>query len=963
MANERSNLLGGGGVPYGTVSAVKRRNLLIGGVVFVVVAIALAIGLGVGLSHNGSHDDNGGGQPVWGGVRLPSSVQPVHYTLAIMPELSANPPVFTGSLRINITVSEPTWDIALHTVNHKFSSILICARKCRGLSNGLPIEIRQVPEWEYIVLRSNQQFLPGVYEIYVAYTGTMSNDLLGFYRSSYADANGTTHYLATTKFEPTYARRAFPCFDEPAMKATYSFIALVLDQSTTPVVLSNTPEITDRRIDGVPVTTVGGKSAVAQARYFMETPKMSTYLVAFVFSDFEAITSTFNQNKNISVWTRKGSTNVGAFALDVGRSCIQNYTAFFGIDYPLPKQDLIGIPDFQSGALEDWGSILFRETSFLIDPAVSSQSDLQNVALTVCHELVHQWFGNLVTMNWWNDLWLNEGFASFLEWYGVQNRFPEWQVPELFYADPITNALEADSLTASHPITANVTDPAQINILFDSITYDKGATVLHMLSNFLTVSGSGTALSTALHNYLTNFMYGTALTADLWAYISAASGKDIKTIMSSWTDITGYPVVTFIKKEIEGVSYLVGTQKRFLQYTSGTEMSAKDAQSLWWIPLDYVTDANPTTIVSAPIELSATSPAIPYPTSTTGWVKFNVGQHSLYRVNYEAEIWARLQGAAALKVLAPLDRAGLVSDSLSLLRTGDLAPETAFEFVFFAKQDNSYAVWAALLGKLSVFEVLLRSQLTGAAPTCYNNFTAYVQSMVEPALYMLGGVNSTRQLSHPEALLRSALVAAAVFYNDPDTIALCRQMYLDSQASGVDIAADIRSAVYSGAIVSDVNDPNDTVYNMMLAKYIRSDTFPAEKVRITAAFASSVKASILQKTLAMSIDPAQVKPQDTTAIVTKVARNPIGQPLAWDFMKQNWDLLFANFGSRMGTLVGGVTQDFVTLERAQDVTAFFQAHPAPSANGAISGSLERIRSNAYWLGLHTQATCTYFAGL
>ena len=357
------------------------------------------------------------------------------------------------------------------------------------------------------------------------FTGTLNDRLVGFYRSEYQDNEGRTRHLATTQFEATDARRAFPCWDEPARKAVFD-VTLVFDDSLQAV--SNTP-IVEESSSGPGLRSVR----------FGETPIMSTYLLAFVVGDLVSVEAEAVNGTTIGVWTTRGKENQAGFALDTSVKLLGYFNDYFGIPYPLPKLDHIAIPDFAAGAMENWGCITYRETALLVDPENSSAGTRQRVAEVVAHEMAHMWFGDLVTMEWWDDLWLNESFASWMGTKSVDWLFPDWEMWTQFVNMDTNRALSLDGLKNSHPIEQEVKNPAEVSQLFDAISYSKGGSVLRMLENFL---GAET-FQGGLYRYLKANEYGNARTQDLWAALEEESGQPVTEIMDSWVKQTGYPVL------------------------------------------------------------------------------------------------------------------------------------------------------------------------------------------------------------------------------------------------------------------------------------------------------------------------------------------------------------------------------------------------------------------------------------
>ena len=397
--------------------------------------------------------------------------------------------------------------------------------------------------------------IKGKAKLCIRFTGVLNDRLLGFYKSQYKDNKGKTKYLATTQFEAADARRAFPCWDEPAVKATFD-VSLLVDRHHDAI--SNMPVISKKNVDSKILYKFG------------RTPIMSTYLLYLGVGEFEYLHGRL-RNIKIRIVTTKGNKNKGKLSLDFTKKFLSEYEKYFGIKYPLPKLDMIAIPDFAAGAMENWGAITFREAILLYDPKTSSTRTKQYIAEVISHEIAHQWFGNLVTMKWWNDLWLNESFATFMATKIVDKFYPEWDLWDQFLDDAMLQAMSLDSLRNSHPINVDVKHPAQIREIFDVISYDKGGNVLRMLENYVGIEN----FRKGLKHYLTSHKFSNAEGQDLWNSIGKISHKPVSSMMKTWIDQVGYPVVD-VKRENSKISL---TQRRFL--SDGSKL----AKGKWAIPI------------------------------------------------------------------------------------------------------------------------------------------------------------------------------------------------------------------------------------------------------------------------------------------------------------------------------------------------------------------------------------------
>nr|AGR86648.1 endoplasmic reticulum aminopeptidase 1 delta-Exon-13 isoform [Homo sapiens] len=523
----------------------------------------------------------------WNKIRLPEYVIPVHYDLLIHANLTTL--TFWGTTKVEITASQPTSTIILHSHHLQISRATLRKGAGERLSEE-PLQVLEHPRQEQIALLAPEPLLVGLpYTVVIHYAGNLSETFHGFYKSTYRTKEGELRILASTQFEPTAARMAFPCFDEPAFKASFS---IKIRREPRHLAISNMPLVKS-------VTVAEGLIE----DHFDVTVKMSTYLVAFIISDFESVSKITKSGVKVSVYAVPDKINQADYALDAAVTLLEFYEDYFSIPYPLPKQDLAAIPDFQSGAMENWGLTTYRESALLFDAEKSSASSKLGITMTVAHELAHQWFGNLVTMEWWNDLWLNEGFAKFMEFVSVSVTHPELKVGDYFFGKCF-DAMEVDALNSSHPVSTPVENPAQIREMFDDVSYDKGACILNMLREYL----SADAFKSGIVQYLQKHSYKNTKNEDLWdsmasicptdgvkgmdgfcsrsQHSSSSShwhqeGVDVKTMMNTWTLQKGFPLITIT---VRGRNVHM-KQEHYMKGSDG----APDTGYLWHVPLTFIT--------------------------------------------------------------------------------------------------------------------------------------------------------------------------------------------------------------------------------------------------------------------------------------------------------------------------------------------------------------------------------------
>lgn len=446
--------------------------------------------------------------------RLPKSIVPEHYVITLQPNLKSFH--FEGHVLIRVKIVQPTQKIVLNTVDLTIDKVTIQRTDSEGSGIVKPTTISTSEDDEIATFDFPRELSVGNYDLEITYIGEVNNKMKGLYRSKCANANGEEKYSAVTQFEATDARRCFPCWDEPAIKATFDII-LEIESGLTAV--SNMPVKKLTNIEG----------GLVQYK-FDTTPKMSTYLVAIIIGDY-AYEEARSGSVVVRLYAPPDKLSQGQFALQISPDVLSFYNNYFNVAYPLPKMDLAAIADFSAGAMENWGLVTYRETCLLMDPRNPSASRKQFIALVVAHEFAHQWFGNLVTMEWWTHLWLNEGFATFMEYLCIHKLFPEFDIWSQFVTDTYIRALELDALKNSHPIEVPVGHPSEIDEIFDDISYNKGASVIRMLHQYI----GDDDFRKGMQSYLTKHQYGNTETEDLWKSLQEASGKPVGAVMSSWT--------------------------------------------------------------------------------------------------------------------------------------------------------------------------------------------------------------------------------------------------------------------------------------------------------------------------------------------------------------------------------------------------------------------------------------------
>lgn len=514
-------------------------------------------------------------------------------------------------------------------------------------------------------------------QVEMKFTGTLNDKMAGFYRSTYKNADGSEAVLATTQMEATDARRAFPCFDEPALKAKFT-ITLIAEKHFT--CLSNMDVASESEIQSEMSGTT--KKVVK----FNTTPLMSTYLLAFIVGELNVIESNdFRVPVRVFAPPNQDIQN-GKFSLDLAAKTLAFYEKTFDSKYPLPKMDMVAIPDFAAGAMENWGLVTYRVVDLMLDEKTSGAAVKERVAEVVQHELAHQWFGNLVTMDFWDGLWLNEGFATWMSWYSCNNFFPEWKVWQSYVTDTLQSALQLDSLRSSHPIEVPVKRADEVNEIFDAISYSKGSCVLRMISKYL---GEDVFME-GIRRYLKKHAYGNTQTGDLWAALQDASGKPVEAVMDIWTKNVGYPIVTVT--ENEGDSSIHVKQNRFLRTA---DVKPEEDQTLYPVFLGLKTKEG----IDEIITLSKREENFKVP--DLDFFKLNADHTSIYRTSYTPARLEKLGKAANDGLLSVEDRAGMIADAGALAASGYQKTSGVLNLLKGFAQEKEFVVWNEIISRLS----------------------------------------------------------------------------------------------------------------------------------------------------------------------------------------------------------------------------------------------------------------------
>jgi len=858
--------------------------------------------------------------------RLSTDVRPVNYNLKLRPYLTKF--TFDGSQEIEVQVEKPTKEIRLNCAD---ISIKEAKFKCHTNVTGDGVkqddgvaaaEIKYEVDEEVAILAWDSPLPLGKALISMSFSGELNDKMKGFYRSNYKTPDGEERVLACTQFEATDARRAFPCWDEPAAKATFD-VTLVVPKDR--IALSNMPVKAE---EDHPKDDCGCWKTVSYER----TPIMSTYLLAFIVGEFDCVEGQSKDGVLVRVYTPLGKKEQGEFALDVAVKTLPFYKDYFNIAYPLPKIDLIAIPDFAAGAMENWGLVTYRETALLIDPANSSASTKQWVALVVGHELAHQWFGNLVTMEWWTHLWLNEGFASWIEYLCVDYCIPEFDIWTQFVTSDYMRALELDALNNSHPIEVPVGHPSEVDEIFDAISYSKGASVIRMLHDYI----GDADFRKGMHEYLTKFQYKNAFTEDLWASLGEASGKPVNKVMTTWTKQMGFPMlsVDVVERKEDSLSLKVSQSK----FSADGADEPKGAESHWLVPISFASADAPEqsrdkTLLetkSCQVTLSGVNPS--------QWVKLNPGTVGVYRTRYSDALLDLLKQGIADGQLSPRDRLGLQSDLFAFSKAGKSSVVDYLKVLQVFKGEKNFTVWTDICAAMGTLGTLVSHTDFQAS------FDAFGRDLFS-TVYQAVGWDPVEGEGYLTAMLRALVLGRVGSYGLKEAVEEAQKRFAQHVDGTNLIPADLRSAVYATVLK---NGDEDT-FEKMLALFRAADLHE-ERVRILRVLGCVKKTELLKRVLEFSLSD-EVRSQDTCFVVGGATNSRVGREMSWNFVKDKWDEFYKRYpgGFLQARLVKFATEGFASEEMAKEIEAFFVDHPAPSAERTIKQSLEMIRLQEAWL--------------
>ncbi|KAL4094675.1 hypothetical protein PRIC1_010333 [Phytophthora ramorum] len=879
--------------------------------------------------------------------RLPTCVVPqkyhVHYELIDLLNFR-----FEGSERVVLRVEEPTSVITCHAVElYVFDVAVEDAASSWKTQQAQQIQY-QVKD-DSISFHFAEPLAAGTtVTLSLQFHGFLNDQLRGFYRTEYENQR-EKRVLAVTQFEACDARRAFVCWDEPALKATFE-LSMVTDVDL--VALSNAHVVETlvrpRKNAHIRENTradVGG--TMEKLWKFAESPVMSTYLVAMVVGEFDMISDLTEEGVVVNVYTAPGQSARGRFALNVATKALSFFTERFGIPYPLKKLDMVAIPDFL-GAMENWGLVTYTETYLLVDEKLSSHEIKADAARTVCHELSHQWFGNLVTMDWWTGLWLNEGFAQFMEFDAAHHIFPEWKLWETFVQDiMLGSAFVKDAMLSSHPIEVVVNHPQEADEIFDAISYHKGSSIVRMLSEYL----GQDVFYRGVHDYLINFSYKNTVTEDLWEALEKASGQKLKDMADTWTKQVGFPLVT-VKQEADGKCVLV--QERFF---SDASLNSGD-NTLWDVPLAFCTSDDPKTIkrigiwdaktASLKNSTELTTPLaagdeinkqIQVPAEPKGWIKLNPNQASFYLVNYSPALWKRLEIPVKEQLLGVPDRVSLLNSVFTFARGGVLELPVALDFTNSYVDESASLCWKEISRNMGYYSNLFRDE------PFYPEFQRYIRTLFAHVMTRLGwDADSSKQGDADEGEFRKTVIYRLGLANDEDVLIEAKKRfhaYTGGDSSA--LSGDLRGAIF------DIEVTNGDASNAKLLQELHNKSdFAEERSDCLGAMGSVSGATAKLQVLEWAVENA--RSQDIHYPFASVASDKLGAQVAWQYVQDKWGFLSKKYSAMtLGFIVCAVVSRFQSEASAVEVEAFMVSKDTSGYKRRLEVALEgvRLKSAAY----------------
>jgi puromycin-sensitive aminopeptidase len=826
--------------------------------------------------------------------RLPTTVTPERYQIRLTPDLTAW--TFAGEETVLVKIHEPARQIVLNAAELEFHSVTATGANGKTLAGSVTLD----GENEQAVFTFPEPLAAGNLKLATKFSGILNDKLHGFYRSTYKDATGHDKPLASTQFESTDARRAFPCWDEPAFKAVFQ-VTLVVDQRLTAI--SNA-----RVVRETPIADTGKKEVV-----FADSIKMSTYLVAFIVGEFDATEPVMIGNAPLRVMAVPGKKHLAGFALEIGKASLEHFSRYYGIPYPGDKLDLIAIPDFASGAMENLGAITFRETALLVDTATATRAELERVADVVSHENAHMWFGDLVTMKWWNGLWLNEAFATFMEMLAVDAWKPEWRRWDSFTISRAA-AMQVDGLKSTRPIEFPVEKPEEAAGMFDVLTYEKGASVLRMLEQYL----GAEAFRDGIRLYLKRHEYANAETTDLWDALEDSTKQPVRALMDSWIFQPGYPL---LKVDLDGRNLVIGQQ--LFRYLQDGDIPDRKFHA----PV-FVRAGTKGGVVQKTLLLTDRELRLAFPDDIE-WAVVNAGGHGFYRVRYSGELLGTLKLGLQAN-LSAVERFGLVNDSWAATLAGLTPLPEYLDLVDLLRDESDINVWSTLIGSFHHLRRILED------PQCVA-LAERLRAVLRPALERLGWTPKEGEPALVSQLRGDLVGALGTVAEDQACQERARELYVQYERDADAVERNLVPALVS--IVAHTGNAAD--YEKFYSKYKSAKT-PQEETRYLFALGAFRRPELIDRTLKMTVS-GEVRTQNSPYLMRGILLNKDARETAWTFLKGHWDEMTRLYpDNAIPRMCEGIV-GLVKPELETDIKQFFAEHPVKQGAKQMEQHLERLR--------------------
>ncbi len=843
-----------------------------------------------------------------GVAHLLERIVPERYVLDI--DVDLDKAVFALIETLDFALLKPARELVLHAVELEIvEAVLDGQHKAAKVTMDAKVDT--------VTLEFGETVTAGAHSLRLKVNGKINASLHGFYRSTYT-RDGAEQVIATTQYEAIHAREGLVCVDEPSAKAVFEVSLTVPEQM---MALSNAVAAKDEPAGA-------GRKRVE----FAPTPKMSTYLLAYIVGEFDAVEAKTPEGVRVRVLATPGNAHRLEFALDSAVRALSFFTDYFGIAYPLPNLDLVALPDFGAGAMENWGLVTYRETALMVDPEHASLSTKQWVAEVVAHELAHQWFGNLVTMKWWNDLWLNEGFATWCADLARDALHPEWEIWAHFTADNQARAQELDSLVNTHPIEVEVPDPHGLDEIFDAVSYAKGGSIIRMLHHYL----GDEAFRKGLHNYLTKHAHGNAVTHDLWQALGEASGKPVDEMMSAWTSRPGYPLVTFDDGQLR--------QRRF--YSSPRQANKGDGE-MWPLPFNALLPGGRET---EPALVTGPFAQLDDEIMASDWFKPNPGQTGFFRVHYTVGMIEALSEPLRSEEIAVVDRFGIVSDVTAATAAGITSSAALLKLVVELREEHNFIVWNAVSGAIGDMVAIVEDD------ALRGRLERFGRWLVQPAIKRLGWEAAKGESSF-DSLMRPMVLQQAIRFDDLDVVHEAKrrwQAWMDRKPTDPDLVPTLLFAA--------ARHGGEAEFEAIMKRY-DAEPVPQVKTGLLGALGRFRQPELVGRYLAFALTNA-VRPQDIYIPLAWSMRNRDARLATWKWVRDNWDLWIERYGG------GGHMLDrfplytasgFATHAMAQEIKAFFDAHPHPTLGRPVAQAVEGVELKADWFDRDAEAITGFMA--